>query len=528
MSRSSSSSSSSSSRTGVVELTQFSSEQRSNLDTALTRIGQDLQLVANETNANPNATERTRQLAELTAIQTRVNAEFDQMLAAILSVDQRDQSREMAGMEQEERRTHDVLLGNFNTSLSNRINTLINSSERPLTYGQQAQLLNNILMHVEQRLTSVQVTQELQAQTNHAQRISDLAMNIYTVFIEQIAVTLTNVYQIGPALLNQLMSIIITSGFAYNLLGGDARNTLQSVPYFGRLFSILNTITPNTVMSAQGTVGTLYYLLRNSGINLDVAVGSLRGYAAATIESSASAAASSVRNVASAAASSAGGIIQALTSRLSAVLTSQYNVDTYLSDDSQSSSGSSSSSSSSSSISSSHSVDSTKQINASDSQMVVANMDNLLSKPYSSLKNTTFRRTVAAAIASGNTQSSDLIGSTKRVRDDDDEDEDGRGIKYSRGDDADNEYSQGSSQNSVFSNLSTENNQKNPELLFEYNNQLSAAAADDDTATGGRSRRRRSSKKTKKTKKRKGGGKATNKRKKRYASMKKYKSKKLL
>jgi hypothetical protein len=156
------------------------------------------------------------------------------------------------------------------------IGSLTDRITNDLTYGDQSKLYQDILFTLNNRLN--EKTNELINEPNHLFQLRELGFIIYTWSMEQITITITNLYQSSPQITRQFIAILSASTMIYNYLPDTMRSLFIAIPYFGPIFRLMNTINPQVVIlqNTVATITSIYYLLRNAGIETAETVESLK------------------------------------------------------------------------------------------------------------------------------------------------------------------------------------------------------------------------------------------------------------
>jgi hypothetical protein len=362
----------------------------------LNQFGTELALVAD---SPAQASER------FTLIQNELNAA---LVLAFDTAKNEAQQRQIVLQEQQSQETTTMTINDEETRRERQkqqffdsLNPLVNRISSELTLGEQArvlgmslQILNNCLHDYD---LSIRTANQLEP--NYYALLSEIRSIVYTWASTQLAVTITNVYSAAPQLTKKLMAIITSVGIIYNYLPGALRNVLVGVPFLGNLFSLMNHFNRDDVMLVQtsaATVTSIYYLLRNSGMDPTDSIGALTTMAAATSQYCAKTTGEFVcRNVTGAIErirESTGNVVNAISNRLGDIMTEDYadfsfGDSSYESQQSnilsQNSLSSQSSSSSQSSISSRRSVNSNKSQNSAVSEQSMEIVESLLNTPVS-------------------------------------------------------------------------------------------------------------------------------------------------
>ena len=336
----------------------------------LTQLGQNLALVA-----DASRVPETEISANFLAIQQEINNAlqdaFNQAQNVRIQNEQQRVASEMQQMGQEERNQFVLLQQNF----LQRLQPLTQRMSEQLTYGEQAQMFNIILNSIDTRLNENNFNN---SEPNVAALLIELASITYNFALEQLAVTLSNVYQATPDLIRQLTSLIAASGMAYNYLPEGARTNFVMIPYFGPLFGIMNRINPiaRNLQNSAAAVTTIYYLLRNAGIDTTSSIELLGASAAQLASDCAIQSGRLVCQGVGLVQDVATSIIDRIASRIGDVLTREYqDIQFRIVDESQESS------STMRSMSSQNTVDTLQSQNSAKSLATVQSIAQLLETP---------------------------------------------------------------------------------------------------------------------------------------------------
>ena len=335
----------------------------------LTQLGQNLALVA-----DASRVPETEISANFLAIQQEINNAlqdaFNQAQNVRIQNEQQRIASEMEQMGQEEINQFELLQQNF----LQRLQPLTQRMSKQLTYGEQAQMFNIIINSIDTRLNENNFNN---SEPNVAALLIELASITYNFALEQLAVTLSNVYQATPDLIRQLTSLIAASGMAYNYLPEGARTNFVMIPYFGPLFGIMNRINPlaRNLQNSAAAVTTIYYLLRNAGIDTTDSIALLGASATQLASSCAIQSGRLVCQGVGLVQDVASSIIDRIASRIGDVLTSEYQDIQFKIEESYESS------SSMRSMSSQKTVDTLQIQNSAKSLATVQSIDQLLETP---------------------------------------------------------------------------------------------------------------------------------------------------
>lgn len=336
----------------------------------LTQLGQNLALVA-----DASRVPETEISENFLAIQQEINNALQNAFNQAQNVRKQNEQQRIASereqMGQEEINQFELLQQNF----LQRLQPLTQRMSEQLTYGEQAQMFNIIINSIDTRLNENNFNN---SEPNVAALLIELASITYNFALEQLAVTLSNVYQATPDLIRQLTSLIAASGMAYNYLPDRVRSNFVMVPYFGPLFQIMNRINPlaRNLQNSAAAVTTIYYLLRNAGIDTTDSIALLGSSAAQLATSCAIQSGRLVCQGVGLAQDVATSIIDSIASRIGDVLTREYqDIQFRIVDQSQESS------STMRSMSSQNTVNTLQSQNSAKSLATVQSISQLLGTP---------------------------------------------------------------------------------------------------------------------------------------------------
>jgi hypothetical protein len=123
--------------------------------------------------------------------------------------------------------------------------------------------------------------QELEREPNQQGRVKELISKMSSVLFNyamiQMSTTISNIYQAGPRVLRQMTAAITATCMIYNYAPSQIRSALEILPTIGSMFRIMNSVNPEIVIAQNSVaaVTTIYYLLRNAGIDVTPAINSL-------------------------------------------------------------------------------------------------------------------------------------------------------------------------------------------------------------------------------------------------------------
>ena len=208
-------------------------------------------------------------------IKQQLEAEFDNIITITeqqVSINQQEREiQEREGMGGQEYIQYQDLRQDF----LSKLDKITNNISKQLTYGEQVEIYNAVLI----RLNDILVTghPKLRDEPDQFNRLRNLTTVITNWAMDQITITLTNIYTSSPTITRQFIAILSATTMIYNYLPSGLRSAFVNIPYFGPLFNILNTLNPQTVIvqNTFATVTSIYYLLRNAGIETQQTIDAL-------------------------------------------------------------------------------------------------------------------------------------------------------------------------------------------------------------------------------------------------------------
>jgi len=304
-------------RQKIVNLQAFVPNNQDLIGT-LTQLGQNLSLVADDSRV-PETVISDNFIAIQQQLNDALQQSFDQAQLVRRQNEAQRVASEMEQMGEQERDQFQLLRNDFFT----RFQPIAQRMSEQLTYGEQAQIFNIILNSIDTRLNENVFNN---SEPNVTARLLELGTLTINFAIEQLAVTLSNLYQATPDLIRQLTSIIIAAGMAFNYLPANLRGGFNSIPYFGTFFTLMNRINPQlrNIQNSGAVVTTIYYLLRNAGIDTTESIRLLGSNAAQLVSDCSIQVGRLVCQSAALASDAASSIMNSLADRLGNVLTREY------------------------------------------------------------------------------------------------------------------------------------------------------------------------------------------------------------
>lgn len=239
----------------------------------LEQLGKNLAIVADE-GRMPEREAEDKLNAIKRDIETALTAAFNEANEAIKVKQLEREAATISAMEREENYRKD--LQEIHRNFYNKLQGLTTRMTTDLTISQQAQMFDNIIGNITHNLhLAYDATQE--KEPNYLARLSELYSILYNYVLSYLSGVLTNIYQSGPEKITQLIAIIAASGIAYNYLPETARGAFEHITTFGPLFTLMNNINPQAlrVQNSVATVTSLFYLLRNAGLEPKTAIDAL-------------------------------------------------------------------------------------------------------------------------------------------------------------------------------------------------------------------------------------------------------------
>jgi hypothetical protein len=247
-----------------------------------TQLGTELSRIAESEMVNtPEAEERLR-TAE-SQIVAALNNSFQLAQEQAAERTRRRQEGEMAMMKEEEQRLNEELRQKFFKELG----PLTKMMAEEMPHGEQVRIYGIILNALDRQLRKPEFESMPLQEPDHAARIAESVSTAYTYASQQLAITLSNVYNAAPSVTRQTISVVTVSAMLYNYQPETVRTLYEGIPYFGPLFGVMNhannflQIVTNSTLTTTG----IYYFLMNAGVPVNDALASVgemaRGVASA-------------------------------------------------------------------------------------------------------------------------------------------------------------------------------------------------------------------------------------------------------
>lgn len=164
------------------------------------------------------------------------------------------------------------------------VNSLKSVTDRmidELSIADQAKMFKLIIDIINAKLTDNQLVQELEREPNQQGRVKELISKMGSVLFNyamiQMTATISNIYKATPRVIRQITSAITATCMIYNYAPSQIRNALEILPVMGPMFTVMNSVNPEMVIAqnSAAAVTTIYYLLRNAGVDVTPAINSL-------------------------------------------------------------------------------------------------------------------------------------------------------------------------------------------------------------------------------------------------------------
>lgn len=210
-----------------------------------------------------------------------------------------------------------------------------------LTIGQQAVMYTEIMTKITNALEAAYTESQTQ-EPDQLARLSELSSIAFSLSMQQLSVTLANIYETGPEQVTKLAAGLVASGMLYNYVPSGARIPLEGIPYFGELFRIINMANPELLMiqNSAATVTTIFYLLKNMGIDTTESIQQLgvmsRETAKVCSKTAGKIVCSAAGTTVSGIQNGAKSVLQFIFNKLGDILTSDYQKDILISESQES------------------------------------------------------------------------------------------------------------------------------------------------------------------------------------------------
>jgi hypothetical protein len=364
-------------RQRVVELPAIDIQDRQNLLQGLRQLGSNLALVSSESRI-PQGQVSENFINLQRELNSALEAAFSEAQSIVAQNEERQRAEEGEAMAEADREQNLQLQQRF----LQRLQPLTERMSQQLTYGEQAQMFEFILTSINSRISET-ISNRGPSTTVI---LIGLANASYNLALELLGITISNIYQATPQITTQMVSLITASAMIFNYLPEMVRRQYTAIPYLGPLFSLMNSVNPVAVrvQNSAAIVTTVYFLLRNAGIDTTDAIANIGSSARELVTSCSMEIGRLVCSGTGIISEHATSIMNSLAGRLGNILTQRYN-ETHdsASESSQSSQSSQSSMSSTASMSSRRTVDISETQHSDNTMATIQSVRMLLDTPVS-------------------------------------------------------------------------------------------------------------------------------------------------
>jgi len=164
---------------------------------------------------------------------------------------------------------------NFKQNMNRLINQInlseLTHSEATQLFGYTESLFINVLQEAHRRASE-------ESEPDYINRLKELVTVMSNQLLKFLSTIIEQIYQCGPNVSRQLISIISTLLMCYNYLPSNLRQQCENIPMIGPLFNGMNLLNSELLMvqNSSATVTGIYYFLRNvGGIDTSIYIQSL-------------------------------------------------------------------------------------------------------------------------------------------------------------------------------------------------------------------------------------------------------------
>ena len=236
------------------------------------RIGTELSRIAESDMVNTTEAEERLRSVE-SQIVNAINNSFNLAQQQALERIRQREEGERTMMKEEEQRLNEELRQQFLRDLE----PLTQMIAQEMPHGEQVKIYGIILNALDRHLRKPEFESMPLEEPDHAARIAQSISTVYTYASQQLAITLSNVYNAAPNVTRQTVSVVTVSAMLYNYQPDPVRRMYEDIPYFGPLFAVMNRannflqIVTNSTLTTTG----IYYFLMNAGVPVNVALSSV-------------------------------------------------------------------------------------------------------------------------------------------------------------------------------------------------------------------------------------------------------------
>ena len=300
-------------RPTIVQLNKV--DTQNNIEDQLKSLGSNIDLIANKAAEMDQVSD-----ADFQRIQSQLNDIFKEVFEQAKMKVREQRMAETAAMAAEEEKVQQARA--LRLDFIEDVKRITDRMTSELTVGQQAYMFKYIISEMNKGLDNAyQIAQP--EEPNQMARLSEIS----SYMCSQLSVTLTNIYNVTPQVATQTVAIIAASGMLYNYLPSSVRGSLASLPYFGSAFMFMNRTQDQMALikNSAVTVTTIYYLLKNAGIDTLPAIQGLGAMATSSASTATASAFSALQTGAS-------NVLNIITDKLGQLITSEYHKENLMGD----------------------------------------------------------------------------------------------------------------------------------------------------------------------------------------------------
>ena len=245
-----------------------------NIENVLRQMASNFVEVAREANQDPTVTRQDARMNEIrNQFQNIFNEAFSEMLTSTLSASSSSASASSKMTSEEYHEREDI-----KERFVARLRPLSELIRDELTVAQQVQMFDFMIRMMNERLDQAELNNR---EIDQMSRLSEIAGIMYNYAMTSLAVNVTNVYNSSVEKTRQLIALLVASGMIFNYLPEGVRQLFENLPYLGPMFTIMNRTNPEAllVQNSAATVTTIFYLLRNSGVDPTPAIRAVGAFA---------------------------------------------------------------------------------------------------------------------------------------------------------------------------------------------------------------------------------------------------------
>lgn len=209
----------------------------------------------------PDVSDIKERMGQLQVVVTQIMTGTRQKLK-----DAEEEEKAIEIRNQTEQRIMNNARNNLDTALTDLISDRFSTS-------QQLVLLQHATEVIRQLNLDAEIQLQLRQEISHISRmLEELPRIMYNVALARLSGILVSIKNISPTVATHIVSFLAGIGLTFQYLPQEVQSILTRIPYLGRFFNILqshptayNTIVTNVIPS----ISTMYYYLRNSGLDIN-------------------------------------------------------------------------------------------------------------------------------------------------------------------------------------------------------------------------------------------------------------------